>query len=85
MHAAIPVKVTYEKESHQTDIFPNHCNAVKHKRKKNYSRGSKDAFDSSAVKIEVEYTTPIQVHNPMKMHAATVSCEWTDGSTASRF
>jgi xanthine dehydrogenase YagR molybdenum-binding subunit len=72
-HAATLVEVTYLKESHQTDIFVNHSKAIKPKREKDYSRGSKNAFDSSSVKMDAEYTTPIQVHNPMEMHAATVS------------
>ena len=81
IQAANLVKVTYEKEQHHTDIFANHSSAIKPKREKNYSRGSKEAFDSSAVKIEVQYTTPIQVHNPLEMHAATVNWNGVDSLT----
>lgn len=73
-YAAGLVKVTYRKELHQTDFTKNQEKAYKPKRTEDYSRGSAQAFESAAVKVEVVYTTPIQVHNPMEMHAATV--EW---------
>jgi len=73
-YAASLVKITYRKDLHQTDFTRNHEKAYKPKRTEDYSRGSDQAFQSAAVKIEAEYTTPFQVHNPMEMHAATV--EW---------
>ncbi|KAA6439039.1 xanthine dehydrogenase family protein molybdopterin-binding subunit [Dyadobacter flavalbus] len=72
--AAGLVNVTYHKEPHQTDFTANRDKAYKPKRTEDYSRGSDLAFQSAAVQIKAEYTTPLQVHNPMEMHAATV--EW---------
>ena len=34
-----------------------------------------DAYKKAPVKIEAEYTIPIEVHNPMEMHAVTVVWE----------
>ncbi len=39
---------------------------------KDYVRGEADAYKKAPVKIEAEYSIPIEVHNPMEMHAVTV-------------
>ncbi|MEO6290130.1 MAG: xanthine dehydrogenase family protein molybdopterin-binding subunit [Ginsengibacter sp.] len=42
---------------------------------KDYVRGEADAYKNAPVKIEAEYTIPLEVHNPMEMHAVTVVWE----------
>ncbi|KPX67234.1 Xanthine dehydrogenase, molybdenum binding subunit [Pseudomonas amygdali pv. photiniae] len=43
-----------------------------------HNRGKPDsAFDSAKVKVDQTYTTPVEVHNPMEMHASTAW--WQDG------
>lgn len=64
-YAASLVKVQYIKEPHQTDIEANLDHAVVPKEEPNYSRGSESAFDNSAYKLEQEYRTQLQVHNPI--------------------
>jgi xanthine dehydrogenase YagR molybdenum-binding subunit len=76
VEAAEWVKVDYQKETAHTDLAANKAKAEKPKRGKDYNRGNANAFESAAVKIEQEYTTSLQVHNPMEMHAATVY--WKD-------
>ncbi len=48
---------------------------------KDYLRGQADAYKNAAVKIEAEYSTPIEVHNPMEMHAVTVVWDGDDKIT----
>ncbi|KPY13080.1 xanthine dehydrogenase family protein molybdopterin-binding subunit [Pseudomonas syringae group genomosp. 3] len=43
-----------------------------------HNRGNPDgAFQSAKVKVDQTYTTPVEVHNPMEMHASTAW--WQDG------
>lgn len=48
---------------------------------KDYVRGEADAYKEAPVKIEAEYTIPLEVHNPMEMHAVTVFWEGNDKIT----
>jgi len=70
-HAASLVKVKYEKEDYQTDIHANIANAITPERPADYTRGQPDAWKDAPVKIEQEYQTPLQVHNPLEPHATT--------------
>ena len=79
--AAALVKVQYAPKPHETDIKANLTKAYKPKRTHDFSRGEADAYKKAAVKVEAEYGTPIQVHNPMEMHAATVVWEGEDKIT----
>ncbi|TXK49121.1 xanthine dehydrogenase family protein molybdopterin-binding subunit [Pontibacter qinzhouensis] len=74
-YAASLVKVEYEQEQHQTNIHQNKGKAIKPARGNDYARGKADTYKTAAVKIEQEYQTPIQVHVPMEMHAATAVWE----------
>src|SRR4051794_20991339 len=72
-YAASLVKVEYEKEDHQTNMQANIANAVIPKKAEtpNYSRGDTNAALATAeYKLENEYHTQLQVHNPMEPHAA---------------
>ncbi len=68
-YAASLIKITYKEEPHQTNLDNNLQNAVK--MGEGYLRGEADAYQSAPVKIEVEYRTPIHVHNAMEPFAVT--------------
>ncbi|QKZ12972.1 xanthine dehydrogenase family protein molybdopterin-binding subunit [Spirosoma sp. KUDC1026] len=80
-YAASLVKVTYAKSPHQTNLKTNLKRGVKPKREDDYLRGKRDAYKTASVRIEQEYQTPINVHNPMEPHAATAVWEGTDKVT----
>lgn len=71
-HAATMVKVSYAKEAAVTDMAAARPKAKPSKKEKDYTRGDADAWKSAPVKVEAEYTTPLQVHHPMETHAATI-------------
>lgn len=65
--AARLVKATYAEEKAQTDL----TKAAKQDSRGPGKRGNpQDAFKNAAVKIEAEYTIPIEHHNPMELHGA---------------
>ncbi|GAA4380346.1 xanthine dehydrogenase family protein molybdopterin-binding subunit [Hymenobacter koreensis] len=68
--AASLVKVQYEAGAHQTDLEANLAKGVTPKRGEDYSRGKVNAYKTAAVRVEAEYRTPVNVHNPMETHAA---------------
>ena len=74
-HAASLIKVHYAQEKHQTNSKANTANAITPARGKDYSRGTAYAFKNAPVNLELEYGTPIQVHNPMEPHATTAVWE----------
>lgn len=80
-YAASLVKASYQKEKASTDIKTNLDKAVQAKNAKDYSRGEKDAWKSAPVKLELEYLTPFQVHNPMETHAAIIIWRGADKIT----
>ena len=71
-YAASLIEVKYSKEKHQTDtIEGNKESARKVPRKAGAKRGTPQrSFNESDVKVEAEYTIPIEHHNPMEMHGA---------------
>jgi xanthine dehydrogenase YagR molybdenum-binding subunit len=72
--AASLVKVEYEKETPTTDVRKNLDKALNPRPRPD--RGKPDeAFAASEVKIEVEYTIPIEHHNAMEMHASVANWE----------
>jgi xanthine dehydrogenase YagR molybdenum-binding subunit len=80
LHAATLIKVNYKKDSFQTNlekaipvVKPLEGNAFK-----DYTRGDVNAWKTAPVKIEAEYNIPIEVHNPMELHAITVHWETPD-------
>ncbi|MCP3140390.1 xanthine dehydrogenase family protein molybdopterin-binding subunit [Pyxidicoccus xibeiensis] len=85
-HAASLVRIDYAPEAHETDL--------RARRKKARSPGKgKDGFepppkpwghadkalDKAAVRVDAEYESPVEHHNPMEPHASTVIYE-DDGS-----
>jgi len=77
-YAASLVQVQYDKEPHQTNLEQNLHKGIKPQREDDYARGIPDAYKKAPVKIEQEYRTPFQVHNPMEMHATTAYWEAED-------
>lgn len=69
--AAMLVTVSYQREEHATELRAHLGEGVKPKRAEDFKKGDPQAWQTAPVKIDVEYTTPIQVHNTMEMHAAT--------------
>lgn len=71
-YAASLVKVTYEKETPTTDIRKNLDKAILPRPRAD--RGNPvEAFAKSDVKIDVEYSIPIEHHNAMEMHASVAN------------
>lgn len=77
-YAASLVKVMYTREEHHTDIHTHLNQAVTPGGPGNYLRGQADAWKTAPVKIEQEYQTSLQVHNPMEPHTATAYWESDD-------
>src|SRR5829696_5452710 len=73
VYAASLVKAQYDREPHQTDFTQagKAVKALEGTRYKDYIRGDADAYKNAPVKIEAEYILPIEVHNPMELHAIT--------------
>jgi len=69
-HAATLVKVQYEPAQSETDLAAHRGRAVKPQKADDYQRGQANAYQQAAVRIEQEYRTPVQVHNPLEPHAA---------------
>ena len=71
-YAARLVKVAYNAEKHQTDTEAVRAAArVPSQGPKPAPRGNpEEAMKTAPVKIEAEYTIPIEHHNPMELHGA---------------
>ena len=81
--AASLIKAQYNKEDFQTnfDEAGKAVTALESARYKDYIRGDAAAHKSAAVQIEATYTVPIEVHNPMEMHAITAMWDGDDKVT----
>lgn len=82
-YAASLVKASYEKEKPVTDLTEA-INSVPPAEGNNFNdniRGEADAWKNAEVKIEAEYSMPIEVHNPMEIHSLTVNWEGEDKVT----
>ena len=80
--AATLVEVEYESEPHETDLDANREKARKPKKgAPGYNappgeRGDAEkAWEDANFKMEADYSTPIEHHNPMEIHASTVVYE----------
>ncbi|MBF9222072.1 xanthine dehydrogenase family protein molybdopterin-binding subunit [Hymenobacter ruricola] len=74
-YAASLVRVEYEAAPPQTDLAANLGRSEAPKKEKDHLRGQPDAYKTAPVRIEAEYRTPMQVHNPLEMHAVIASWE----------
>ncbi|MBE7179174.1 MAG: xanthine dehydrogenase family protein molybdopterin-binding subunit, partial [Mucilaginibacter polytrichastri] len=82
-YAASLIKAQYIKEKPQTNLKANLSKAVVPKKAEEpiHTRGDKNAFESSEIKVSNQYLTPLQVHNPMEPHAAIAVWEGDDKLT----
>lgn len=85
-YAASLVRVEYESHSPETDLRARREKAyTPRERKGGYGalpkpRGHADkALAGAAARVDAEYSSPVEHHNPMEMHATTVVYE-TDGT-----
>jgi len=76
LYASKLVKAQYDKATHETDLETN-LNKAKTPagpRFEDYKRGEEDAYKKAEVKIEQEYTQPVEVHNPMEL--GSIIAQW---------
>lgn len=77
-YASTLVNITYEQLPFNTNIHAALHTAFTPANSANYCRGDAGEWEQSAVKLEMQYETPQQVHNPMEPHAATAYWEQED-------
>ncbi len=77
--AAHFVDVTYQESKPVTSLTAALKNGdPKQAKSSRHTRGDADsAFASAAHQVDVTYTTPVETHNPMEMHATTA--DWNNG------
>jgi xanthine dehydrogenase YagR molybdenum-binding subunit len=83
VYAASLIKATYKKEESRTNLREamKTGKPVEGNNFKDYVRGEADAWKNGEVNIDVEYSMPLEVHNPMEIHALTVNWEGDDKVT----
>ncbi|KUG09593.1 xanthine dehydrogenase family protein molybdopterin-binding subunit [Solirubrum puertoriconensis] len=70
-HAASLVRVAYATTGPaQTELSAHLGRSIEPKKTEDHLRGRPDAWRSAPVRLEQEYRTPVQVHNPLEPHAA---------------
>jgi len=75
------VKIEYQSEPFETNFKEAIKDASKLKQVGVYNRGNMDALNTASNKIEAIYHIPIEVHNPMEMHASIAVWEGDDHLT----
>ncbi len=75
------VKAEYVQENFETDFHKARLIESKLKPTSTYKRGTDKAYKNAPVFIEAEYTIPIEVHNPMEMHATIAIWDGDDKLT----
>lgn len=82
-HAASLIKAQYNKDAHHTELGEamKEGKPLQGDRYKENTRGDKEAWKNAAVKVEATYIMPIQVHNPMELHATIVRWDSDDRVT----
>ena len=83
LFAATLVKAQYNKEAHATNFLEagKSVKAIDTAKYKDNIRGEVDGYKNAPIKIEAEYTVPIEVHNPMEMHATIAMWDADDKVT----
>ncbi|SNR71063.1 xanthine dehydrogenase YagR molybdenum-binding subunit [Hymenobacter mucosus] len=74
-HAATLVRVQYDATPPETNLAAHRNRGQKPKKADDYLRGQANAYQQAPVRVEQEYRTPVQVHNPMEPHAAIARWE----------
>ena len=72
------VKAAYESEPHETNFHAARKVAANLKPAVTYKRGEVAKYKTANYFVENEYTIPIEVHNPMEMHATIAYWETED-------
>lgn len=80
-YAAGLVKISYSTQPHNTDFDATAAKAKNEPYKQDDKRGDVEAWKNAPVKIEREYTIPMEVHSPMEMHATIAVWEGDDKLT----
>lgn len=80
-YAASLVKISYNKEAHNTDFDASVNKAKNEPYKQDSKRGDVEAWKNAAVKLEREYNIPMEVHSPMEMHGTIAVWEGDDKLT----
>ncbi len=73
-YAASLVKIEYDKETPNTDVRKLLDKAIAGRPRPDRGK-PEEAFANSAVKIDAEYTIPIEHHNAMELHASVANWE----------
>jgi xanthine dehydrogenase YagR molybdenum-binding subunit len=81
LQAVRRVKATYKEEPFETDFHSARLRPELLKPMDTYLRGRAAAYAAAPVKVEAEYTIPIEVHSPMEMHATLAIWEGEDQLT----
>lgn len=79
--AAQLLSIQYQAEAFETDFNTLRKDATKLKPSGNYSRGKANAIEEALVKVEGEYTIPVEVHSPMELQATIAVWEGDDKLT----
>lgn len=76
-YAASLIKATYTRQSPRTNLVKHLAQGVmpSGQQGRDYSRGKAAAYQTAPVKLEANYTIPIEVHNPMELHG--ILAHWT--------
>ncbi|MET0847730.1 MAG: xanthine dehydrogenase family protein molybdopterin-binding subunit [Pseudomonas sp.] len=79
-HAGSLIEIEYETDAHQTDLLSLQGEAHPAPAELPKPRGNFQAeFAGAAISLDLNYSTPIEHHNPMEPHASTVLYQ-ADGS-----
>jgi len=87
-YAASLVRIDYEREAHVTDLEQERPHAAAPSKERDAmgparpAGDARNAFAQLPVRIEAEYRTPMEHHNPMEMHATTAVWEGNGQITA---
>ena len=83
LYAAGLVKAVYNNMEHKTSVEANKDKAAlpTSPRYANYLRGEANAYKNASIKIEAEYIIPIEVHNPLELHATIALWDGEDKVT----
>lgn len=79
--ASLLLKIAYQQESFETDFNLIRKDPSKAKPPSTYSRGNASNYEQAAVKVDGEFTIPIEVHSPMELQATIAVWEAEDKLT----
>lgn len=82
-YAASLIRAQYNKEEHHTDLdkAEKESKPLEGQRYNVNTRGEADAWKKAPVKVEGTFLMPIEVHNPMELHATVVRWDADDKLT----